>query len=75
MWYINLPLNPVETWIQLEEMFHQQFYRVELEATMADLLGLSQLLDEGVEILLTRFKIARFKCNVKPLSNISEIGK
>lgn len=24
-WYINLPPNSVETWSQLEEMFHQQF--------------------------------------------------
>ncbi|KAH7855667.1 hypothetical protein Vadar_027466 [Vaccinium darrowii] len=63
-WYINLPLNSIQTWRQLENMFHQQFYRVEPEVTMADLSALCQLPDEGVETYLSRFKTARFKCRV-----------
>lgn len=39
-WYINLPPNSILTWRQMEETFHQQFYRVEPEVTMADLSGL-----------------------------------
>lgn len=40
-WYITLPPNSGQTWRQMEEMFHHQFYRVEPEVTMADLSGLS----------------------------------
>ncbi|XP_058202578.1 uncharacterized protein LOC131317013 [Rhododendron vialii] len=48
----------------MEETFHQQFYRVEPEDTMADLSGLCQLPNEGVETYLAQFKKARFKCKV-----------
>ena len=63
-WYINLPPNSVYAWRQMEDLFHQQFYRVEPEVTMTDISGLRQLPDEKVETYLARFKKARFKCKV-----------
>lgn len=61
MLYINLPPNSVQTWQQMEEMFHHQFYRVEPKVTMVDLSGLLQLPDEGVKTYLAKFKKARFR--------------
>ncbi|XP_058211705.1 uncharacterized protein LOC131323881 [Rhododendron vialii] len=63
-WYINLPPNSVQTWAQLEEMFHQQFYRVEPEVTLVDLSCYRQTHLEFVESYLLRFKTARFKCKI-----------
>ncbi|XP_058217449.1 uncharacterized protein LOC131328528 [Rhododendron vialii] len=63
-WYINLPPNSIHTWAQLEEMFHQQFYRVEPEITMVDLSRYRPLPQEGMESYLLRFKTARFKCKI-----------
>ncbi|XP_058202643.1 uncharacterized protein LOC131317078 [Rhododendron vialii] len=58
--YINLSPNSIQTWRQMEDAFHQQFYRVEPEVTMADLSSLCQLPDEGVETYLARFKKKKF---------------
>ena len=63
-WYINLPPNSIYAWRQMEDLFHQQFHRMEPEVTMTDISGLRQLPDEKVETYLARFKKARFKCKV-----------
>ncbi|KAF7150804.1 hypothetical protein RHSIM_Rhsim02G0050900 [Rhododendron simsii] len=63
-WYINLPPNSIQTWAQIEEMFHQQFYRVEPKIMMADLSCYRQLPQECVESYLYRFKTTHFKCKI-----------
>ncbi|XP_058189459.1 uncharacterized protein LOC131307061 [Rhododendron vialii] len=63
-WYINLPPNSVQTWAQLEEIFHQQFYRVEPEVTLADLSCYRQIHLESTESYRLRFKTTRFKCKI-----------
>ncbi|XP_059668841.1 uncharacterized protein LOC132313923 [Cornus florida] len=42
-WYSNLPANSIQSWQQFEDLFHTQFYRAELEVSMADLSRLYQL--------------------------------
>ncbi|XP_059627576.1 uncharacterized protein LOC132270413 [Cornus florida] len=63
-WYIRLPLNSVFNWPQMEELFHNQFYRTETEPTLADLSRLSQLPSESVETFIARFRRARLRCRV-----------
>ncbi|CAL1389698.1 unnamed protein product [Linum trigynum] len=63
-WYVNLPSNSVQTWQQMEQMFHAQFYRPEQEVTMANLARMRQQLGETVEHFLTNFKNARNRCFV-----------
>ncbi|CAL1358950.1 unnamed protein product [Linum trigynum] len=63
-WYVNLPSNSVQTWQQMEQMFHAQFYRSEPEVTMADLARMRQQPGETVEHFLTSFKNARNRCFV-----------
>ena len=61
-WYISLPPNSVQGWVQMEDLFHKQFYRTEPEVTLADLSRLSQMPGESAEDYVGRFKVARFKC-------------
>ncbi|XP_059650780.1 uncharacterized protein LOC132296613 [Cornus florida] len=63
-WYCNLPTNSIQSWQQFEDLFHTQFYRAELEVSMADLSRLHQLPGESVMSFLSRFRQAKFKCNL-----------
>ncbi|XP_060668110.1 uncharacterized protein LOC132799683 [Ziziphus jujuba] len=63
-WYINLQLNSNHTWQELERKFHEQFYRIEPEISMADLSCLRQMEGESVENFIARFKRTRIRCRL-----------
>ncbi|XP_059629555.1 uncharacterized protein LOC132272416 [Cornus florida] len=63
-WYSNLPANSIQTWDKMEEAFHTQFYRTEVEATLEDISRLSQLPSELIKTFITRFRKAKLKCRV-----------
>ncbi|XP_059670679.1 uncharacterized protein LOC132316183 [Cornus florida] len=63
-WYSNLPANSIQSWQQFEDLFHTQFYRAELEVSVADLSRLHQLPGESVMSFLSKFRRAKFKCNL-----------
>lgn len=63
-WYIGLPANSVQSWAEIEQMFHEHFYRLEPEMTMADLSRLMQKSGETAEAYIARFKKARHRCHV-----------
>ncbi|XP_059629727.1 uncharacterized protein LOC132272642 [Cornus florida] len=66
-WYSSLPANSIQSWQQFEDLFHTQFYRAELEVSMAYLSRLHQLPGESVMSFLSRFRWAKFKCNLSLL--------
>ncbi|XP_043694236.1 uncharacterized protein LOC122644944 [Telopea speciosissima] len=61
-WYITLRPTSVQSWREMEDHFHAQFYRTEPMVFVADLAKMCQFLDESVEKFVSRFKIARYKC-------------
>ncbi|XP_043700185.1 uncharacterized protein LOC122650885 [Telopea speciosissima] len=61
-WYFNLPANSNQSWQEMEELFHTQFYRTEPEITIGDLAKLTQESGEAVDGFITRFKTAKYKC-------------
>ncbi|CAL1371708.1 unnamed protein product [Linum trigynum] len=63
-WYVNLSSNSIQTWQQMEQVFHAQFYRSKLEVSMAVLARMRQQPGESVEPFLTNFKNARNRCFV-----------
>ncbi|KAF3431907.1 hypothetical protein FNV43_RR26643 [Rhamnella rubrinervis] len=63
-WFINLPANSIHTWQEMEKKFHEQFYRIEPEVSMADLSRLYQRESETAESFLARFKRARNRCHL-----------
>lgn len=64
VWYINLIPGSIQTWQQIEEAFHAQFFETEPEVSIANLTRLSQRLDKKAAQFITRFKRARNKCRV-----------
>ncbi|KAM0963785.1 hypothetical protein ACFX2A_023230 [Malus domestica] len=68
-WYINLPPNSVQSWEELVEKFHGQFYRPGMEVLVSLLARMAQASDESPMDYLTRFKSARNWCRV-PLPEV-----
>ncbi|KAM1833042.1 hypothetical protein ACFX13_022903 [Malus domestica] len=68
-WYINLPPNSVQSWEELVEKFHEQFYRPGMEVPVSSLARMAQASDESPMDYLTRFKSARNWCRV-PLPEV-----
>ncbi|XP_050211887.1 uncharacterized protein LOC126662044 [Mercurialis annua] len=48
-WYSRLSPNSVDTWKDLEILFHEEFYRAPPDVTLADLARISQLPSESAE--------------------------
>ncbi|KAM1543566.1 hypothetical protein ACFX1Z_013207 [Malus domestica] len=63
-WYINLPPNSIQSWEELVEKFHKQFYRSGMEMSISSLARTSQASDESPMDYLTRFKSAKNWCRV-----------
>ncbi|KAM2132506.1 hypothetical protein ACFX1Q_013892 [Malus domestica] len=63
-WYINLPPNSIQSWEELVEKFHEQFYRPGMEMSVSSLARMAQASDESPMEYLTRFKSARNWCRV-----------
>ncbi|KAM1944153.1 hypothetical protein ACFX15_012399 [Malus domestica] len=63
-WYINLPPNSVQSWEELVEKFHEQFYRPGMEVSVSSLARMAQASDESPMDYLTIFKSARNWCRV-----------
>ncbi|XP_043717501.1 uncharacterized protein LOC122665417 [Telopea speciosissima] len=61
-WYINLPADSIQTWREMEDQFHAQFYRIDPLVSIADLACMCQLPDESAAKFVNRFKLARYKC-------------
>ena len=68
-WYINLPPNSIQSWEELVEKFHEQFYRPRMEMSVSSLARMAQTSDESPMDYLTRFKSARNWCRV-PLPEV-----
>ncbi|CAL9030632.1 unnamed protein product, partial [Prunus brigantina] len=45
-WYTSLPANSIQTWEQMENVFHDYYYRIQPEITISDLAALKQSEDE-----------------------------
>ncbi|CAL9004103.1 unnamed protein product [Prunus brigantina] len=56
-WYTNLPANSVQTWEQMESVFHDYYYRIQPEVTISDLAALKQN-------FITRFRKLKMKCRI-----------
>ncbi|KAM1087727.1 hypothetical protein ACFX2B_013078 [Malus domestica] len=61
-WYINLLPNSIQSWEELVEKFHEQFYRPGIEMSVSSLARMAQAYDESPMDYLTRFKSAKNWC-------------
>ncbi|KAI5316407.1 hypothetical protein L3X38_036114 [Prunus dulcis] len=65
-WYVKLSQNSVPNWQIMEQIFHEQFYQLEPEVSMADLAKMRQGSNEPVQEYLEKLREerARFKVNM-----------
>ena len=54
--YSTLPPNSVHSWIQLERLFHEQFFRGEMKVSITDLFNIKRMVNESVDDYLNRFR-------------------
>jgi hypothetical protein len=56
IWFTSLVPNYVETWVVLEQKFHEYFYNAEVEMRLLDLTKVRQKFNETVPGYLKRFR-------------------
>jgi hypothetical protein len=61
-WFTSLPLNLVDSWVSLEQKFHNYFYNGEVELRLSDLTSLRQKYTKTVSDYLRRFREVRNRC-------------
>ncbi|KAM1365445.1 hypothetical protein ACFX2F_043867 [Malus domestica] len=71
-WYINLSPNSNQSWEELVEKFHEQFYQSGMEMSVSSLARMAQASNESLMEYLTRFTSARNWCRV-PLPEVEFI--
>ncbi|KAM0984563.1 hypothetical protein EV2_012346 [Malus domestica] len=61
-WYSLLPLNSIANWGKMKMAFHEQFYKIEPEMTINDLVEVKQYDHESTEDFMMRFRKTRMRC-------------
>jgi hypothetical protein len=59
---IGLPPNSIDSWVSLEQKFHDYFYNGEVELRLSDLTSLRQKYSKSVSNYLRRFREVRNRC-------------
>ncbi|XP_021819591.1 uncharacterized protein LOC110761433 [Prunus avium] len=62
--YTNLPANSVQAWEQMENAFHDYYFRIQPKVTISDLAALKQVEDEPTQEFISRFKKLKMKCRI-----------
>jgi hypothetical protein len=61
-WFTSLPPKSIDSWVSLEQKFHDYFYNGEVELRLSDLTSLRQKYTETVSHYLRRFWEVRNWC-------------
>jgi hypothetical protein len=61
-WFTSLPPNSIDSWVRLEQKFHDYFYNGEVELRLSDLVSLRQKYTETVFDYLRWFREVRNWC-------------
>lgn len=63
-WYINMQLNSINSCQGLEQKFHVQFYRIEIEMYMDNLSDLQLMERQSIDNFIIQFKNAKIRCHL-----------
>jgi hypothetical protein len=74
-----LPPNSIDSWVSLEQKFHDYFYNGEVELRLSNLTSLRQIYTETVFDYLRRFREVRNRCDnltitEKDLTDLAFVG-
>jgi hypothetical protein len=61
-WFTSLPPNSIDSWVSLEQKFHDYFYNGEVELRLFDLTSLRQKYIETIFDYLRLFREVRNRC-------------
>jgi hypothetical protein len=61
-WFTSLPPNSIDSWVSLEQKFHDYFYNGEVELRLFDLTSLRQKYTETIFDYLRRSREVRNRC-------------
>jgi hypothetical protein len=61
-WFTSLPPNSIDSWVSLEQKFHDYFYNGEVELRLFDLTSLRQKYTETISHYWRWFREARNRC-------------
>jgi hypothetical protein len=78
-WFTSLPPNSIDSWVSLEQKFHDYLYNGEVELRLSDLMSLRQKYTKTISNYLRRFREVRNRCyNLtiaeKDLADLAFIG-
>jgi hypothetical protein len=78
-WFTFLPPNLIDSWVSLEQKFHDYFYNGEVELRLSDLMSLRRKYTKTVSNYLRWFGEVRNQCyNLtiaeKDLANLALVG-
>jgi hypothetical protein len=61
-WFTSLPPNSIDSWVSLEQKFHDYFYTGEVELSLSNLTSLRQKYTETISDYLRWFREFRNRC-------------
>jgi hypothetical protein len=61
-WFTSLPPNSIDSWVSLEQKFHDYFYNGEVELRLSDLTSLRQKYTEIISGYFRQFRGVRNRC-------------
>ena len=59
MWFTMLPPQSIQTWTQLERLFHEQFYTGQSKISLKELASVKRKVIESVDQYLNRFRLLK----------------
>ncbi|XP_058746464.1 uncharacterized protein LOC131619378 [Vicia villosa] len=61
-WFTTLPPNSIDTWSQLERLFHEQFYMGQTKISLKELDSIKRKFTELIDDYLNRFRLLKARC-------------
>ncbi|MCH80091.1 hypothetical protein A2U01_0000853, partial [Trifolium medium] len=61
-WFTTLPPNSIDTWAQLERLFHEQFYMGQTKISLRELASVKRKSQEPIDDYLNRFRLLKARC-------------
>lgn len=61
-WFTTLPSHSVQTWSQLERLFHEQFYMGQSKIILKELASVMRKIPESIDNYLNRFRLLKARC-------------
>jgi hypothetical protein len=61
-WFTSLPPNSIDSWVSLEQKFHNYLYNREVELRLSNLTSLRQKCTKTISDYLRRFREVRNRC-------------